>query len=153
MKEVSIRLNLGDEAASQELGTVLASHLQAPLVLGFKGDLGAGKTTVIRALLKALGVNSTIKSPTFTLVESYQCPDFKLHHFDLYRLEDEVELEYLGFRDYFQDDCVCCIEWPERAQGSLAGIDVMVELDRADVGRIATLKALSQQGLALLKDI
>ena len=115
-----------DESAMVALAGQLASYLTAPLVLTFQGEIGAGKTTFIRALLRALGITGAIKSPTFSLVESYQLGrrEEYLHHFDLYRIHDQHELEYLGFRDYFSDNAICCIEWPERTTFCLGMADI-----------------------------
>lgn len=90
-----------DEAQSQQLATKLATHLVGGLILTFSGVIGAGKTSFIRAMLRALGERGAVKSPSFSIVETYTCPKFILHHFDLYRIHEEEELEYIGFRDYF----------------------------------------------------
>ncbi|SPX61871.1 ATPase with strong ADP affinity [Legionella feeleii] len=89
---------LPDVQYSEALAARLAACLTAPLVLTFSGEIGAGKTTFIRAMLRALGVKSAIKSPTFSLLESYQCQYLQVHHFDLYRIHDETELEYIDYK-------------------------------------------------------
>jgi len=141
---------LADEAASVQLANTLSTCLHAPAVLTFQGEIGAGKTTFIRAMLRALGVTGAIKSPTFSLVESYDCQGLHIHHFDLYRIEDETELDYLGFRDYFTSQAVFCIEWPERAEESLTKVDLRIVLTMADTGRFMTLNALSRSGENML---
>ncbi|MGQ3892123.1 tRNA (adenosine(37)-N6)-threonylcarbamoyltransferase complex ATPase subunit type 1 TsaE [Legionella sp. CNM-4043-24] len=141
---------LADESASIHLAASFAGCLTAPAVLSFQGEIGAGKTTFIRAMLRALGVTGAIKSPTFSLVESYDCQGLQIHHFDLYRIEDETELEYLGFRDYFTDQAVSCIEWPERAAGNALEVDLRFALAIPDHGRILTIEALSQSGENML---
>ena len=145
--------DLRDEDATKTLAKRLAMALTSPLILTFSGDLGAGKTTLIRAMLRALHVTGAIKSPTFSLVESYDLPEprcMQVHHFDLYRLEDEVELEHLGFRDYFSTEAVCCIEWPERAVNTLHAIDVDFSLNIKGEGRTLEVSAFSLMGATLL---
>ena len=141
---------LPDVQYSEALAVRLAACLAAPLVLTFSGEIGAGKTTFIRAMLRALGVKSAIKSPTFSLLESYQCQHLQVHHFDLYRIHDETELEYIGFRDYFLADAICCIEWPERASHSLDFVDVNFAFTIDGSGRLLTLSATSAPGELIL---
>lgn len=143
-------IDLPDEQASERMAAQLAACLFSPLVLTFSGDIGAGKTTFIRAMLRSLGVHTAIKSPTFSLVESYQGTHLQIHHFDLYRIHDETELDYIGFRDYFSANAICCIEWPERAPGYLALTDVKFTLDLNGVGRKMRLEALSSTGDTVL---
>lgn len=143
---------LANEQATHALARQLAHGLVSPAILTFSGDLGAGKTAFVRAMLRALGVTSTIKSPTFSVVESYVLPDYAIHHFDLYRLSDEAELEAIGVRDYFGADDVCCVEWPERAPDLLAHADVnfIFEFDTNHEGRTVIATALSDAGISLL---
>lgn len=143
-------IDLPDEQASERIAAQLAACLFSPLVLTFSGDIGAGKTTFIRAMLRSLGVHTAIKSPTFSLVESYQGTHLQIHHFDLYRIHDETELDYIGFRDYFSANAICCIEWPERAPRYLALADVKFTLDLNGVGRKMRLDALSSTGDTVL---
>lgn len=146
----TINMDLPNEAASEEIAARLATCLSSPLVLTFSGDIGAGKTTFIRAMLRRLGVQTAIKSPTFSLVESYHSEGLHVHHFDLYRIHDETELDYIGFRDYFSANAVCCIEWPERAPGYLAMADIKFTLDLNGLGRQMQAVALSSSGAAVL---
>ncbi|MDX2346100.1 MAG: tRNA (adenosine(37)-N6)-threonylcarbamoyltransferase complex ATPase subunit type 1 TsaE [Legionella sp.] len=145
---------LADEKKAVHFSSVLAPLLSAPLVFAFQGDLGAGKTTLIRAMLRALGVTGSIKSPTFSWVESYDFPDYVIHHFDLYRLSDkstdESNLDAFGFRDYFSSDAICCIEWPERAPSLKSHIDVLFSLEIKGEGRQLSVTALSAPGKILL---
>ncbi len=143
-------VDLPNELASETMAIRLAACLVSPLVLTFSGNIGAGKTTFIRAMLRSLGVKSAIKSPTFSLVESYQGNHLQIHHFDLYRIHDETELDYIGFRDYFRDNAVCCIEWPERASEQLALADVGFLLNIKGAGRELQLCALSPVGAEVL---
>lgn len=143
-------LTLKDEQDSEQLGHCLAQCLSPALVITFSGELGTGKTTIIRAMLRQLGVQSRIKSPTFSLVESYHCPHFNVHHFDLYRIHHEDELDYIGFRDYFASDTVCCIEWPEQAKQALPRIDIWFKLENKGAGRVVAIGAESASGISVL---
>lgn len=143
-------IDLPTELASEAIAARVAACLGSPLVLTFSGEIGAGKTTFIRAMLRCLGINSAIKSPTFSIVESYQGTNLQIHHFDLYRIHDEAELDYIGFRDYFRDNAICCIEWPERAVSYLAEADLRFTLRMKGVGREMRLNAFSPAGAAIL---
>ncbi len=145
--------HLADEKGTDAVAQALASCLFSPLSLGFQGDLGTGKTTLIRGFLRALGVTESIKSPTFSLVESYHFSEYVVHHFDLYRLSDATELDALGFRDYFASDAVCCIEWPQRAPGLKPYIDVIFSLEVHGEGRILSVDALRAPGEALVDNL
>lgn len=145
-----VTLDLPDEKASKNFATRLAHSLNPPLIITFSGDLGAGKTTIVRALLNHLGVHSAIKSPTFSLVESYLCQNISVHHFDLYRIQHEDELEYLGFRDYFTKDSICCIEWAEKAGTALPKADIRFKLRIKGAGREMQITASSDAGKIIL---
>lgn len=145
-----ITLDLPNEQASELFATRLASCLTPPLILSFYGDLGAGKTTIIRAMLKHLGVRSAIKSPTFSLVESYLCQNMPVHHFDLYRIVHEEELDYLGFRDYFTNESICCIEWAEKAGKALPKVDIRFKLKMKGAGREMQITPFSDTGKRIL---
>ncbi|WP_028380721.1 tRNA (adenosine(37)-N6)-threonylcarbamoyltransferase complex ATPase subunit type 1 TsaE [Legionella cherrii] len=144
------RLDLPDEKASEQFAARLAKCLCPSLIMTFSGDLGAGKTTIIRAMLRHLGVQSAIKSPTFSLVESYTCNHVTIHHFDLYRIHHEEELEYLGFRDYFTQGSICCIEWAENAGKALPNVDIRFKLSIKGAGREMQIMALSTEGKRIL---
>lgn len=145
-----ITVALKGEKASERFAEQLASCLSAPLVIAFHGDIGTGKTTIIRAMLKKLGVTSAIKSPTFSLVESYACGEWSVHHFDLYRIHQEDELEYLGFRDYFSHQSICCIEWAEHAGRALPDVDISFSLTIKGAGREMQIRASSVTGKRIL---
>lgn len=145
-----VNIVLSDEKASEHFASRLASCLCPSLILTFSGDLGAGKTTIIRALLRHLGVQSAIKSPTFSLVESYICNQLIIHHFDLYRIHQVEELEYIGFRDYFTQESICCIEWAENAGEALPQIDLRFKLNIKGTGREMQIVALSALGKKIL---
>lgn len=146
MIKSSFTIFLENEQASIFFATQWAKYLSAPLVLTFSGNIGAGKTTLIRALLRALGIQSAIKSPTFSLVESYECTQFVVHHFDLYRIQDRDELEYIGFRDFFNDQSISCIEWAEHAGVFLPKVDLHWSLSMNGLGRDLEIRALSTDG-------
>ncbi|MDS4021673.1 MAG: tRNA (adenosine(37)-N6)-threonylcarbamoyltransferase complex ATPase subunit type 1 TsaE [Candidatus Competibacter sp.] len=141
---------LDSAAATEALGGRLAAALAPGCVLYLSGELGAGKTTLARGLLHALGHRGTAKSPTYTLVEPYQVADRRLFHWDLYRLADPEELEFLGLRDQVDGEAVLLIEWPERGRGELPAADLAVTLDYAGAGRACRLEAGSPTGQAML---
>lgn len=143
-------IDLPTERASEEVAARIAACLASPLVLAFSGEIGAGKTTLIRAMLRSLGVTSAIKSPTFSLVETYQTKHLQIHHFDLYRVHDESELDYIGFRDYFSTDAICCIEWPERVASCVDIADIGFFLNLKGVGREMQVRAYSSAGTSML---
>ncbi len=123
-----------------------AKAMSAPLVIYLEGDLGAGKTTLSRGLIQAMGHSGAVKSPTYTLVETYQLPIATLHHFDLYRLADPEELEYMGIRDYFDDRSISLIEWPIRGAGIVPDADINITLGHRLDGRDLKITALSPRG-------
>lgn len=116
------------------------------MVIFLRGDLGAGKTTLVRALLQALGHRGRVKSPSYALVEHYEASGLHLRHFDLYRFRDAAEWEAAGFRDEFNGKNICLIEWPEKAQGLLPQEDVAIVFDILPHGRSITLTAHTAMG-------
>ncbi len=137
---------LNDEAATLALGAALAAGIAPGRVLTLRGDLGAGKTTLVRGLLRALGYSGRVKSPSYALVELYRVSSLNLYHFDFYRFANRSEWSDSGFREYFNPASVCIVEWPERAEGLLAPPDLEVRLEFSNLGRSATLIAHTPAG-------
>lgn len=142
-----------DEASTQEYAKRLAHYCTPPLVIHFQGQLGAGKSTFIRAMLRSMGVTDTIKSPTYALLEPYQINQLHVYHFDLYRLSDAEELEYIGIRDYLQQDALCLIEWPEKGKGFIPEADLLCKIDILANARTITMNSNNQKGLAILQQL
>ncbi len=122
-------------------------------VVTLSGELGTGKTTLVRGALQSLGVSSGVRSPTYTLIEYYPFDKFAVAHFDLYRIGDPEELEYLGYRDYLNQQTLCFIEWPQRARGYLNAIDLEIKLDYDPAGRRLTLFSETEWGRHLISSL
>lgn len=146
-----MRLTITSSEAMESLGAELARVLRMSGPKGFVylyGELGTGKTTLVRGLLRGLGHKGAVKSPTFTIVEPYLIDNNRVYHFDLYRLGDPEELELLGGRDYFSPDNLCLVEWPQCAADSLPEADLLIELEHAGTARELTLTGYSARGQA-----
>ena len=150
-----ITLKLADEQATLKLGADFARSLIAGVNVYLHGDLGAGKTTLVRGALNGLEFFGKVKSPTYTLVEPYQVQINKkmtnLYHFDLYRFMDEEEWEAAGFRDYFNSNSICLIEWPDKAGSLIPQADIDVYLELSGEGRIARLIGNTTAGKVCLE--
>lgn len=146
-------LLLADTDATVALGKQLASivcHTNTGFVAYLNGDLGAGKTTLTRGFIQGMGHQGNVKSPTYTLVEPYDLNEWQIYHFDLYRLADPEELEYMGIRDYFIEKSCAFIEWPEKGEGILQGADLIINLAYSDEQRHVVLLANTLKGKNIL---
>jgi len=148
-----LNLKLADEAATLRLGAALAAGVAPGRVVHLRGDLGAGKTTLVRGLLQALGHVGRVKSPTYTLVEPYTLSRLDFYHFDFYRFHDKDEWLASGFREYFNPASTCFVEWPERAGDLLPPPDLEIRLEIAGDSRRALLEACSPAGRSWLSSL
>ncbi|MGQ0333946.1 tRNA (adenosine(37)-N6)-threonylcarbamoyltransferase complex ATPase subunit type 1 TsaE [Halomonas elongata] len=146
-----MRLQLADEDRQVALGECLGRALAGRGRVYLEGELGAGKTTLTRGILRAYGHQGAVKSPTYTLVEPYELAQARVHHFDLYRLGDPEELEFIGGRDLLGEDALCVIEWPGRGEGWLPAPDLRVHLTLEGQGRLASLSAETEKGREVLE--
>lgn len=141
-----MKLMLENEASTLALAGRLFRQLRPGMLVYLHGTLGAGKTTFVRGCLRDTGYPGAVKSPTYTLVEEYRLGQLTLFHFDLYRLADPEELEWMGIRDYFTSDAICFIEWPERGGGALPKPDIRLMLTPQGAGRILEISAETEPG-------
>jgi len=148
-----LTLTLPDEAATLRLGEACAAGAANGRVLHLRGELGAGKTTLVRGLLRALGHRGRVKSPTYTLVEPYTDLRLNLYHFDFYRFKDRSEWLSSGFREHFNPQSLCIVEWPERAGDLIAAPDLDIQLQYQGEARSASLVAHSPAGEAWLASV
>lgn len=144
---------INGETEMLELGTWLSSQVQAPALILLSGDLGAGKTTFTRGFLRGLGYSGQVKSPTFTLVEPYDLDGTSILHFDLYRLADPDELEFIGFRDYLAASSYCLIEWPERAADYLPAADLLLTITGSGDSRRVQVASQTVAGTSSLQQM
>lgn len=142
---------LADEAATLAFGKKIAASLHAGLTIYLVGNLGAGKTTLTRGILHGLGYEHVVKSPTYNLVEIYKVSRLYLYHFDFYRFNDYFEWEEAGFRDYFNSDSICLVEWPEKAGNLLPVADLQLFFSILDTGRSIEIRAGTETGKQCLK--
>ncbi|MHB1359290.1 MAG: tRNA (adenosine(37)-N6)-threonylcarbamoyltransferase complex ATPase subunit type 1 TsaE [Rhodocyclaceae bacterium] len=138
--------SLPDEAATLALGAALAQDLPRRAVVYLEGDLGAGKTVLVRGLLRKVGFGGTAKSPTYTLVEPYVVSGLNLYHFDFYRFKTPEEFLDAGLDEYFAEAAVCLVEWPDRAAPYLPAADLRIGLVHDGVGRRARIESCSERG-------
>jgi tRNA threonylcarbamoyladenosine biosynthesis protein TsaE len=144
MKQDKTERVIVSSTAMMALGGEIADNFPQGGLVFLQGDLGTGKTTLVRGLLRHLGFKGIVKSPTYTLVEPYCIKGRDIYHFDLYRLADPEELEYMGVRDYLLSDALCLIEWPKKAQGFLPQAELTVFIQHADEARKVTLRTLKK---------
>jgi tRNA threonylcarbamoyladenosine biosynthesis protein TsaE len=156
MPPSSTDFDLADSARTETLGQALARALPgvaSGAVVYLHGELGAGKTTCVRSLLRALGVVGLVRSPTYTLVETYVLPNLTCVHVDLYRLQSLTEVDELGLRDVVGPDCLLLVEWPERGAGHLTPADLDLTLLYAGDGRRARVQARTLLGTTWLENL
>ena len=134
------------EESMESLGASLANALKGGAVVYLEGDLGMGKTTIVRGILRGLGYEGPVKSPTYTIVEPYDFVGLEVFHFDLYRVTNAEELEYMGIRDYFSAAGLCLIEWAEMGAGVLPEADVVVSLALLPQGRKVSITSNTERG-------
>lgn len=156
-KTDSLQVDLIDSEATISMGNLLAdlikNKIKKGLVVFLNGELGAGKTTLTRGFVQGMGHKGNVKSPTYTLVEPYELSEWNVYHFDLYRLADPEELEYMGIRDYFGDNCCCFIEWPEKGLGLLPQPDLIMNIEYVGEKRKVTFKSETPLAQLLLDQI
>ncbi len=141
-----ITRHLTNETTTLALGAVIANTLHAGLIIYLHGDLGAGKTTLVRGILHGLGYKNVVKSPTYNLVELYKFSELYCYHFDFYRFNDPMEWEEAGFRDYFNADSICLVEWPEKAEKLLPAADLQIFFHFSEPGRNVEIHAETEAG-------
>ena len=146
MIETATVLFLGTEADTLSLGARLAPCLHGGMLVCLSGELGAGKTTLARGIIRALGHTGRVKSPSYALVEPYKLSRLYLYHFDFYRFANPNELAEAGFREYFSTDTVCLVEWPENATGLLPAADLTIRIEEAGPGRQVEIAAGTEAG-------
>jgi tRNA threonylcarbamoyladenosine biosynthesis protein TsaE len=154
------RFVLPDEAATAQLGAGLGHAIEAGveasgrsgLVIGLSGELGSGKTALVRAVLRRLGVQGPVRSPTFSLLELYSISRLNFYHFDFYRFSEPGDFASSGFREFFVPGAVCAIEWPERAGEASFSVDLQIWMQIVEPGRIAQFEALTLAGQACLEE-
>ncbi|MCG6201114.1 tRNA (adenosine(37)-N6)-threonylcarbamoyltransferase complex ATPase subunit type 1 TsaE [Psychromonas antarctica] len=144
---------LADAKQTVAFGGRLSAACDEPVCIYLHGELGAGKTTLTRGFIQALGHVGKVKSPTYTLVEPYELADWQVYHFDLYRLGDPEELEFMGIRDYFTHTSHCLVEWPERGEGVLPQADIDLTLSYVGEQRTVELRANTEIGLRVLSKL
>ena len=153
----SLTVGLADEAATSAFGRELSPLLAPGMVVWLDGDLGAGKTTLVRAVLRAFGHAGPVKSPTYTLVEVYVVSSIYWYHFDFYRFNVPEEFVDAGLGEYFRNDSVCLVEWPEKAAGHVPPADLMLVFrfpeSPHDSGRVLELSAYTERGKSCLNTL
>ncbi len=153
----SVSFHLSDEVATVSMGKKIAAavknELKQGIVVYLNGDLGAGKTTLTRGFVQGMGHKGNVKSPTYTLVEPYELEEWNVYHFDLYRLADPEELEFMGIRDYFNQNCCCFVEWPEKGNGMLAKADVLINIAYYGEERELEMLAKTPLGATLVQTL
>lgn len=145
--------HLNDESATVAMGNKVAASIEQGAVIYLHGDLGAGKTTFTRGVVQGFGHSGKVKSPTYTLVEPYELNSANVYHFDLYRLGDPEELEFMGIRDYFSNSAICVVEWPEKGGEFIPVPDLDITLSYVEDGRQIVIKSASERGEGIVKQL
>lgn len=146
----TFQTHLADEAATLRFAASIANATQGGMIIYLYGSLGAGKTTLTRGILRALGYAAKVKSPTYTLVEPYEINGRHIYHCDFYRLDEPAAIEHLGIREYLTDDAICVMEWPEKGEGWLPVPDLACYIEMVGEGRDIKLEAHSERGSQLV---
>jgi tRNA threonylcarbamoyladenosine biosynthesis protein TsaE len=144
--------HLESESVTLTFGAEIATILRPGLIIFLRGDLGAGKTTLARGILRGLGHEGKVKSPTYNLVEIYKISRLYFYHFDFYRFTDPIEWEEAGFREYFNENSICLVEWPEKAEKLLPIADIQISFTITGTGRKIEIQAGTEVGRQCLKD-
>jgi tRNA threonylcarbamoyladenosine biosynthesis protein TsaE len=148
-----LRLHTSSPEQQEMVGAALAAACPEGAIIYLHGNLGAGKTTLVRGFIHSLGHSGAVKSPTYTLMEPYQIGQASFCHIDLYRLADAGELEYLGLRDLMQEGATLLVEWPERGEGELPQPDLLIHIEHEPQGRNLQLSAKTERGKLLLNGV
>lgn len=151
-KMEKLRYRVSNEHHMEQFGACLSPLLGQKVLLTLEGELGAGKTILVRGLLRGAGYPGPVKSPTFSLVEPYEIGTGKVFHFDMYRLRDPEELEYIGIRDYLSAPALCIVEWPEKAGNFLPVGDIHIMIKRTGQGREVKIQAQTEHGQKLIRE-
>ncbi len=149
----SFEAHLNDEIATVAMGNKVAAIIEQGAVIYLHGDLGAGKTTFTRGVVQGFGHIGKVKSPTYTLVEPYELTRANVYHFDLYRLGDPEELEYMGIRDYFSEQAICIVEWPEKGGEFIPVPDLDITLSYVGDERKIVMNSASERGIAIVEKL
>lgn len=152
VKRGPVKRHLRDTEATLELGHDIARVIRPGLIIYLRGELGSGKTTLVRGILSGLGYHGHVKSPTFNLIELYKISGLHLHHFDFYRLRHPLEWKDVGFDEHFTNNNVCLVEWPENA-GGLPGADITILLQHAPAGREVLIAGETEIGKQCLSGL
>ena len=148
-----LTLFAADEEQQETIGAALARAIPPSCIIYLEGELGSGKTTLVRGFMRGMGHQGAVKSPTYTLVEPYEFASRHCFHFDLYRVSDPEELEYLGLRDMLERDSVLLVEWPERGEGGLPAADLLIRISYRKEGRELHFQPVSEVGIQLIQRI
>ncbi len=146
-------LSARGEQQQERLGELLAQVVPQGFIIYLNGELGTGKTTLVRGFLRGLGYQGAVKSPTYTLLEPYELPDRYCYHLDLYRLADPEELEYLGLRELDRPDAVTLVEWPRMGEGMLPMADLQIDITYQGEGRLIQLRPRSKAAEAVISHL